>query len=197
MWLIVGLGNPGAQYEQNRHNIGFMAVDEIVRRHHFSPWKKKFSALISEGILAGEKVLILKPQTFMNRSGGAVQQAAQFYKIPLDKIWVFHDELDLKKGQFRVKKSGGHGGHNGLRDISSQMGADYGRLRMGIDHPGDKNLVSSYVLKDFPKSDEKWINGMVEAVADHAAMLVSGKESQYMNKITLAVQPHLSEKKED
>lgn len=186
MWLLVGLGNPEPKYENNRHNIGFMAVDEIVRRHCLSSWQNKFSALISQGIIAEEKVVCIKPQTYMNRSGNAVMQAMQFYKIAPKNLWIFHDELDLKPSQFRLKKGGGHGGHNGLRHISQLIGTDYGRVRMGIGHPGEKHLVSSYVLKDFPKEDQIWVKNMVDAAANHVDLLISGDEANYMNKVNLA-----------
>ena len=146
MWLIVGLGNPGSQYKRNRHNIGFMAVDEIVRRHDLSSSKKKFQALLSEGEIVGEKVLVLKPQTYMNLSGQSVQAAASFYKIPLDHVVVFHDELDLAFGKIRVKFSGGAAGHNGLRSIDDHLGKDYWRVRLGIGHPGEKEFVTQHVL---------------------------------------------------
>lgn len=191
MWLIAGLGNPGAQYAHNRHNIGFMAADEIVRRHSFGPWQKKFLALVSEGRLAGEKAIILKPQTFMNRSGLALVQAMQFYKLTADDVWVFHDELDLSPGKFRVKQGGGHGGHNGLRDINRAIGANYGRVRMGIGHPGDKNMVSNYVLHDFAKADNDWVTAMVDNAAQNVDLLLDGQDGLYMNKVSLAVKPYL------
>ncbi len=192
MWLIVGLGNPGEKYSNNRHNIGFMAADEIVRRHSsFKTWQKKFNGLISEGRIGGERVAVIKPQTYMNKSGLAVVQAMQFYKIEPRHIWVFHDELDLETGRFRVKTGGGHGGHNGLRDISAAIGADYGRVRMGIGHPGDKNRVANYVLSNFALSDKNWLEAMVETAADYVDLLLGQDSETYMNKVALAVKPHL------
>jgi aminoacyl-tRNA hydrolase len=153
MKLFVGLGNPGAQYARNRHNIGFMAADAIAARHGFGPWRGKFQGEIAEGRLGTEKVLMLKPGTFMNLSGDSVRAAAQFYKIPPEDIVAFHDELDLAPGRVRVKTGGGHAGHNGLRSIAAHMGPDFVRVRLGIGHPGDKRQVTAYVLGDFAKAD--------------------------------------------
>ncbi|MFV0431335.1 MAG: aminoacyl-tRNA hydrolase [Alphaproteobacteria bacterium] len=192
MWLIAGLGNPGAAYAQNRHNIGFMAADEIVRRHSsFGVWQKKASALVAEGRLAGEKTLIVKPQTFMNRSGLSVMQLMQFYKLKPTDIWVFHDELALSPGGFRVKEGGGHNGHNGLRDISQMIGDGYGRVRMGIGHPGDKNKVASYVLHDFAKTDQPWLDAMIEGAAQYIELLLDNQSSSYMNKVSLMIKENL------
>lgn len=186
MWLFVGLGNPGREYAKNRHNIGFMAADEIVRRHRFSGWKsdRKLMGDIADGEIAGEKIVVLKPMTYMNLSGDSVGAVARFYKIPVENICVFHDELDLPPGKIRVKKGGGHGGHNGLKSIDAHCGKDYWRVRLGIGHPGDKNLVSPYVLGDFFKS-ETWVEPLVDAVADAAGDLLTGSEVAFMNKIAL------------
>lgn len=183
MWLFVGLGNPGQQYQHNRHNIGFMAVDEIVRRHNFSGWAKKFQGELSQGELSGEKVLLLKPQTFMNLSGQSVQAAASFYKIAPEHIMVFHDELDLLPGKIRTKKGGGAAGHNGLKSIDVHLGQDYWRLRMGIGHPGDKDMVSPYVLGNFVKTDQDWLAPLLEAVAKHAGRIVAGDMDGFMSKV--------------
>ena len=157
MLLIVGLGNPGAQYAQHRHNVGFMAVDAIHRRHGFPPWRRRFQAEVSEATLAGEKVLLLKPQTYMNESGRAVQAAAAFYKIPAADIVVIHDEVDLPPGKTRMKTGGGAAGHNGLRSIDAALGDGYRRLRIGVGHPGVKEAVPHYVLHDFAKADQEWL----------------------------------------
>ncbi|RIY02097.1 aminoacyl-tRNA hydrolase [Aureimonas flava] len=186
MLLMVGLGNPGAQYAGNRHNIGFMAVDEIARAPGFSPWSKKFHGEIADGQVAGEKVLLLKPQTFMNDSGRSVQAAASFYRISPDRIVVFHDELDLPPGKLRVKTGGGHGGHNGLRSIDAHLGKEYRRVRLGIGHPGAKERVNPHVLGDFAKADRDWLEPMLEAVARNADTLARGEDAVFMNKVTLA-----------
>lgn len=178
MLLIVGLGNPGAKYRDNRHNIGFMAVDALADAHGFSVAKSKFSGQVREGFIETEggriKALILKPMTFMNESGRPVGAAAQFYKIPKDKIVVFHDEIDLDAGKFRMKLGGGIAGHNGLRSIKAQMGAEFYRARMGIGHPGRKEQVSSHVLSDFAKSDRDWVDTLVDACARASDLLAAG-----------------------
>jgi PTH1 family peptidyl-tRNA hydrolase len=189
MLLIVGLGNPGSQYALNRHNIGFMAADAIHRRHGFSPWRSKFQALVSEGKLAGRKTLLMKPQTYMNESGRAVSEAARFHKIPNADIVVMHDELDLPAAKIRMKTGGGHGGHNGLRSISAHIGEDYRRLRLGIGHPGSKELVHGYVLRDFAKVDGEWINPLLDAIADNAALLADGKDSTFGNRLHRSLEP--------
>ena len=185
MLLVVGLGNPGADYAGTRHNIGFMAVDEIVRRHSFSPWKAKFQGEIAEGTIAGEKVVALKPQTFMNLSGQSVGMAARYLKVTLPHVVVIHDELDLPPGKIRVKTGGGAGGHNGLKSIDAHLGRDYRRVRLGIGHPGDKNLVTSYVLHPFAKADQLWLPPLLDAVADGFAALVAGDDAGFMNKVTV------------
>ncbi len=185
MFLFAGLGNPGPKYAGNRHNIGFMAVDAIVRRHRLSPWRRRFQGAVSEGEIAGEKVLALLPETFMNESGRAVAEAAKFYKIPLENIFVFHDELDLPPAKIRVKKGGGNAGHNGLRSITAQCGNDYWRVRLGIGHPGDKSLVHSYVLNDFGKAEREWVGAVNTACADFAPALIGGKAEDFQNRAHL------------
>ena len=188
MRLFVGLGNPGAKYARNRHNIGFTAVDEIARRHGFSPWRRRFQGETSEGSLDGERVILLKPATFMNESGRAVQEALNFFKLTLGDITVFQDELELPPGKMRVKVGGGIAGHNGLRSISAHVGNDYRRVRLGIGHPGVKELVHGYVLSDFAKADAAWVTALCEAVADNAALLAGGKDATFQNKVHLALQ---------
>ena len=188
MLLFVGLGNPGAKYARNRHNIGSMAVDEIARRHRFSPWRRRFQGETSEGTLDSERVILLKPATYMNDSGRAVQEAANFFKLGVDEIVVFQDELELPSGKVRVKIGGGIAGHNGLRSISAHVGNDYRRVRLGIGHPGVKELVHGYVLSDFAKSDRPWVETLCEAVADSAALLLTGRDSTFQNKVHLAMQ---------
>lgn len=184
MLLIAGLGNPGPKYEKNRHNIGFMAVDAIARAHGFGPWKKKFQADIAEGAIAGAKCLLIKPQTYMNESGRSVGEAASFYKVkPLDVV-AFYDELDLAPGRFRMKTGGGAAGHNGIRSIiASPIGDGFRRARMGIGHPGQKELVHGYVLSDFHKADQAWVEALCNACADAAAMLVAGEDEKYQAEV--------------
>ena len=197
MFLFAGLGNPGAKYAHNRHNIGFMAVDEIVRRHSFSPWRKKFQSEMSEGTLAGERVLVLKPQTYMNESGRAVGEAVRFHNIDLDHVYVFYDELDLDPGKLRVKMGGGAAGHNGIRSISAHISPDYKRIRLGIGHPGVKELVMPHVLGDFAKQDREWLKLLLESVADNAEMLTQGEDEKYQSKVHLAVYPPRPNAKRD
>lgn len=188
MWLLVGLGNPGDKYEYNRHNIGFLAVDAIADTYGFPAYKKKYQGLMAEGSIDGEKVILLKPQTYMNNSGQSVGEAAKFYKIPLDHIAVFHDELDLAAGKIRTKKGGGNAGHNGLRSMDSHLNSnDYWRIRLGIGHPGDKAMVHNHVLSDFSKSDLIWLKPLIEAIGDHAPLLVRGKDNEFMSKVAQAV----------
>ena len=189
MHLIVGLGNPGPKYQGNRHNIGFMAVDAIVRRHGFSPWRKRFQGETSEGMLAGEKVLVLKPMTYMNESGRAAGEAMRFYDIDPSQLIVFYDELDLAPGKLRVKLGGGAAGHNGIRSLISHCGPHFVRVRMGIGHPGDKALVQPHVLSDFAKADQAWLSPLLDAVADHVPLLVQGEEGSFQNKVHLALNP--------
>lgn len=187
MIIIAGLGNPGDKYARNRHNIGFMAADAIHRRHGFSPWSKKFKAEIAEGSIAGEKVMLVKPQTFMNLSGESVGEAMRFYKLGPEQLIAIYDELDLMPGKARIKTGGGHGGHNGIKSLDAHCGLAYRRLRLGIGHPGDKARVQGHVLGDFSKADAEWLDPLLEALADNADMLVRGEESQLMNKLSLAV----------
>lgn len=188
MQIIAGLGNPGSQHAGQRHNIGFMAVDEIVRRHSsFSPWQKKFSAEISEGRIDSEKILLIKPQTFMNKSGQAIGEAMRFYKLTEQDITVFYDELDLAAAKVRIKRGGGAGGHNGIRSMDQHCGQNYQRVRLGIDHPGHKDRVTGHVLGDFSKADQIWLEPMLAAIADNVELLVKGDNSGFMNKIALAV----------
>jgi PTH1 family peptidyl-tRNA hydrolase len=188
MLLFVGLGNPGRQYARNRHNIGFMAIDAIARRHGFPASRARFQGLVREGTIAGERVMLLEPQTYMNESGRAVGEAARFHKIPLADISVFHDELDLAPAKCRIKTGGGVAGHNGLRSITAHVGNDYRRVRMGIGHPGDKSLVHSYVLNDFSKSEEPWVEALCDALADNAGLIVKGDEAGLQNKLHLAME---------
>jgi PTH1 family peptidyl-tRNA hydrolase len=188
MLLFVGLGNPGAKYANNRHNIGFMAVNEIARRHGFSPWRRRFQGETAEGSLDGARVILLRPTTFMNDSGRAVQEAANFFKLGVGEVTVFQDELELPPAKVRVKVGGGIAGHNGLRSISSHIGNDYRRVRLGIGHPGVKELVHGHVLSDFAKSDRPWVEALCEAVADNAALLATGRDSAFQNKVHLALQ---------
>jgi peptidyl-tRNA hydrolase, PTH1 family len=188
MRLFVGLGNPGTKHAHNRHNIGFMAADQIARRHGFAPWRRRFQGEISEGTLDGERVVLLRPTTFMNESGRAVQEAANFFKLGESEITVFQDELELPPGKVRVKVGGGIAGHNGLRSISAHVGNEYRRVRLGIGHPGVKELVHSHVLSDFAKSDRPWVEALCEAVADNAGLLVARRDSTFQNKVHLAMQ---------
>ena len=186
MRIIVGLGNPGAKYAGHRHNIGFMAADEILRRHSFSPWRKKFKAEIADGEICGEKVLLVKPQTFMNVSGESVGEAMRFYKLTPNDITVLYDELDLAPGKVRIKIGGGAGGHNGIRSIDDHCGKDYRRVRLGIGHPGSKERVTGHVLGDFAKMDREWLDPLLEAIADEACLLAKADDANFMNKIALA-----------
>jgi PTH1 family peptidyl-tRNA hydrolase len=189
MHLIVGLGNPGDKYKGNRHNIGFMAVDAIARRHNFPVFREKFQGLISEGTIEGEKVLLLKPQTFMNSSGDSVQKVAKFYQLTAADVSVLYDEIDLAPGKTRVKVGGGNGGHNGLRSIDPQIGLNYRRVRLGVGHPGHKDAVMHHVLGDFAKAEQSaWLNPLLDAVADNAGMIVKGDDNGFMNKLAIAVQ---------
>ena len=190
MFLVVGLGNPGPAYVGNRHNIGFMAVDEIVRRHGFSPWRTKFQGEIADGMVDGKKALVLKPMTYMNDSGRSVLAAATFYKISSEDIIVFHDEIDLAPGKLRVKRGGGHAGHNGLRSIHAGLGADYARVRMGVGHPGDKGEVKNYVLKDFSKADQEWLDPMLDGCAEFLGDVLDGDDPSFMSKVAHRISPN-------
>ncbi len=190
MLLLVGLGNPGNKYADNRHNIGFMAVDEIVRRHDFAVARKRFQGLLCEGKLGGQKVLALKPQTFMNESGRSVGEAARFYKLSPDQIVVIHDELDLAPGKLRVKRGGGLAGHNGLRSLAAHIGKDFRRIRLGVGHPGDKGKVLSHVLRDFAKADDAWLDPLLAAMAQAAPLLVrDDSDSAFASKVALILKP--------
>jgi PTH1 family peptidyl-tRNA hydrolase len=190
MLLLVGLGNPGARYARQRHNVGFMAVDAVARAHRFAPWRSKFSSQVSEGVLSDVKVLLQKPQTFMNVSGRAVAEAARFYKLPLEQIVVCHDELDLVAGKVRIKTGGGVAGHNGLRSIAEQLGSpDFKRVRIGIGHPGDKERVTGHVLGDFAPADREWLERLLDAFAEAAPLLAAGDDAGCMNRIALRMQP--------
>jgi PTH1 family peptidyl-tRNA hydrolase len=196
MLLLVGLGNPGGDYSRNRHNIGFMAVDEIVRRHSLKPFRAKFNGKLAEGSIGSGKVLILKPSTFMNESGRSVVAAALFYKILPEDIFVIHDELDLDAGKLRLKSGGGHAGHNGLRSIHAHISEGYRRLRLGIGHPGDKSMVSSHVLKDFAKEDLEWLDPLLASIADHIELALDGDDAGFLNKVGLDIKPPKSNKKD-
>lgn len=186
MWLFVGLGNPGKEYEKNRHNVGFMAIDEIASRYTMAPFRSKFSGMIAEGQVAGEKVVFLKPQTYMNLSGNSVQLAAHFYKIAPENIVVFYDELDLAPGVLKVKKGGGSGGHNGIKSMDKCLSTqDYWRVRIGIGHPGDKNRVSGYVLSDFTKADYEWLDDLIPAIGKEADKIVSDSPQGFTNSLAL------------
>ncbi len=189
MLLLAGLGNPGPRYAGNRHNIGFMALDEIVRREGFRPWRRRFQGEFAEGLLGREKVLALKPQTYMNESGRAVGEALRFYKLTPDQVLVIHDELDLAPGKIRVKQGGGHGGHNGLRSIDAHIGRDYWRLRLGIGHPGVKDVVRDYVLKDFAKADGDWLAPLIDAIAREFPRLAAGDAPGFMSRVAYLTQP--------
>ena len=189
MLLWVGLGNPEPGMARNRHNIGFMAIDTIAIRYGFAPWRQRFKGLVSEGSVGGEKILALKPQTYMNESGASVQQAAAFYKLATDTITAFHDELDLVPSKVRVKRGGGAAGHNGLRSMDRILGTqDYWRVRLGIGHPGDKALVHSYVLNDFGKAEEGWVETLCDAVARNATLIAKGDDATFQNKVHLVME---------
>ena len=188
MLLLVGLGNPGARYAGNRHNIGFMVVEAIAKRHGIGPFRRRFQGVAAEGPIGGERVLLLLPGTFMNDSGRAVAEAAHFYRLGLPEIVVFHDEIDLAPAKVRVKTGGGVAGHNGLRSISAHVGNDYRRVRVGIGHPGDKSRVHGYVLSDFAKDERLWVAALIEAIADNAGLLARGEDNTFQNKVHLAMQ---------
>ncbi|MGD0333418.1 MAG: aminoacyl-tRNA hydrolase [Xanthobacteraceae bacterium] len=187
MLLLVGLGNPGARYVGTRHNVGFMAVQAIAKRHGIGPWRRRFQGVACEGTIGGARVLLLLPGTFMNESGRAVADAAHFYKLPLADITVFHDEIELPPGKVRVKVGGGIAGHNGLRSISEHIGNDYRRVRIGVGHPGHKDLVEHYVLSDFAKSEQRWVEALTEILADNVDFLVRGEDASFQNKVHLAM----------
>jgi PTH1 family peptidyl-tRNA hydrolase len=187
MLLFVGLGNPGARYAGNRHNIGFMAVEAIAKRHSIGPFRKRFQGVTAEGTIGSTRVLLLLPGTFMNDSGRAVAEAAHFYKLGVESITVFHDEIELAPGKVRVKAGGGIAGHNGLRSISEHIGNDYRRVRIGVGHPGVKDLVHGHVLSDFAKAERPWVEALCDAVADSAGLLAKGQDASFQNKVHLAL----------
>ena len=193
MLLFVGLGNPGAKHAGNRHNVGFMALQAIAKRHGFAPWRRRFQGVATEGTIGGEKVLLLLPGTYMNESGRAVAEAMHFYKMPLSDVAVFHDEIELPPAKLRVKVGGGIAGHNGLRSISQHVGNDYRRVRIGVGHPGVKELVLNHVLRDFSKADRAWVEPLIDAMAEYAPLLATGKSASFQNKIHLALNPEQDE----
>ncbi|MEA2938214.1 MAG: peptidyl-tRNA hydrolase, family [Alphaproteobacteria bacterium] len=188
MLLFVGLGNPGSNYAGNRHNIGFMALQAVAQRHNLGPWRRRFQGVATEGSIGAERALLLLPGTYMNESGRAVAEAAHFYKLGLGEIVVFHDEIDLAPAKVRVKTGGGVAGHNGLRSISAHVGNDYRRVRIGVGHPGIKELVHGYVLSDFAKSEREWVDALCTIIADNADLLARGQDNTFQNKVHLAMQ---------
>ncbi|TDI63537.1 MAG: aminoacyl-tRNA hydrolase [Alphaproteobacteria bacterium] len=193
MHLLVGLGNPGAKHSRNRHNIGFMAVDEIVRRHSFGPWRKRFEGRCAEGNFDGEKILALKPDTFMNESGRAVGAAVRFYKLEPGDLTVIHDEIDLAPEKVRFKLGGGHAGHNGIRDIAAHIGADFARVRIGVGHPGLKDRVTGHVLDDFSKAELQWVAPLLAAIAEAAPRLAAGDGAGFSNRLAMILAPKEAE----
>ena len=193
MLIIAGLGNPGPRYQNNRHNIGFMAADEIARRWRFGPERAKFQSVIREGEIEGTRVLLMKPQTFMNNSGNAVGEAARFYKIAPADVIVFHDEIDLAPGRFRMKKGGGAAGQNGIRSLISQLGPDFRRARMGVGHPGEPSMVMPHVLGDFHKAEQPWLEALLNACADALPFALAGDDERYQGEVLrLAPAPKFS-----
>ncbi len=188
MLLFVGLGNPGSGHVNNRHNIGFMVVQAIAKRHGLGPWRRRFQGVATEGTIGGERVLLLLPGTYMNESGRAVAEAVNFYKLGLEQVVVFHDEIDLPAAKLRVKTGGGVAGHNGLRSVSAHIGNDYRRVRIGVGHPGIKEMVQNYVLSDFAKSDRDWVEAVCDAIADNAGLLAKDQDASFQNKVHLAMQ---------
>lgn len=189
MRLIVGLGNPGERYAMNRHNVGFMAVDRIREAHGLGPWRSRFQGMTAEGTLGGEKVLLLKPMTYMNDSGRSVGEAARFLKVPLSDVTVIHDEIDLAPGRLRAKTGGGHAGHNGLRSIHAHLGDGYHRIRIGVGHPGHKDAVPGYVLRDFPKADAGWLDDLLRGIEDGAEALARQDWAGFQNRVALRLVP--------
>lgn len=188
MILFVGLGNPGERYAGHRHNVGFMAVDAVHERYRFSPWRSRFQAKVAEGEIGGDKVLLMKPQTFMNESGRAVGEAVRYYKLQPGDVVVFHDELDLAPGKLRARAGGGTAGHNGLKSLAAHIGANFRRVRIGIGHPGDRERVLAHVLSDFDRADEAWLVPLVAAIAEGAPYLAQGDEGKFMNKVAVLTQ---------
>jgi peptidyl-tRNA hydrolase, PTH1 family len=183
MKLIVGLGNPGKSYARHRHNVGFMALERIAERHGLGPWKKRYRGLVAEGLIGGRRVMLLMPQTFMNDSGQAVGEAQRYLKIPERDIYVVHDEIDLAPGKLKVKVGGGNAGHNGLRSISAHVGNDYARVRIGVGHPGSKEVVVGYVLHDFSKAEQAWLDPMLDAIAESAGRLATGDDARFLTDV--------------
>ncbi len=188
MLLFVGLGNPGSSYVGNRHNIGFMVVEAIAKRHSIGPWRRRFQGVAAEGPIGSERTLLLLPGTYMNELGRAVAEAAHFYKLGLEHIVVFHDEIDLAPGKVRVKTGGGVAGHNGLRSITAHVGNDYRRVRIGVGHPGVKERVHGHVLSDFAKNERDWVDALCGIIADNADLLAKGQDASFQNKVHLAMQ---------
>lgn len=188
MKLFVGLGNPGSAYARHRHNVGFMALDRVAERHGLGPWKKRFHGLVCDGPIGGRRVLLLKPQTYMNDSGQAVGEAQRYLKIAAADIHVFHDEIDLAPGKLKVKTGGGNAGHNGLRSISAHIGNEYARVRIGVGHPGSKDLVSAYVLHDFARADKDWLEPLLDALAEAAGRLAAGDEARFLTDVARRLQ---------
>ncbi len=189
MLLLVGLGNPGPGHAGDRHNIGYMAVDAIVRRHGFGPWRNKFRGQVAEGTIADERVIALKPETYMNLSGESVAAAAHFYKLPPERVIVIHDEIDLAFGKLRVKQGGGRGGHNGIRSIDVHLGPDFRRVRLGVGHPGEREMVIGHVLRPFAKDEQPAVDKLVDAVAEAIPFLVAGDENRFMSKVDVTINP--------
>ena len=189
MKLVVGLGNPGAEYRHNRHNIGFIALDAVMKRYEFGAAHRKFHGIIAEGRIDGVRVLALKPLTYMNDSGIAVAEAGRFYKVAPEHTYVLYDELDLMPGKVRVKRGGGSAGHNGIRSIDAHCDADYWRVRLGIGHPGDKAAVLRYVLRDFTKADHEWLEPLLDAVAESLPLLLKGRDSDFMSHVAMRMKP--------
>ncbi len=195
MKLFVGLGNPGAKYARHRHNVGFMALDRIAARHDFGSWRRRFQGETAEARLGGERVVLLKPTTYMNDSGQSVGEAQRFLKIPLDNIYVFHDEIDLAPGKLKVKTGGGNAGHNGLRSISAHIGNDYQRVRIGVGHPGVKDAVAHYVLRDFAKAEHAWLDPLLDAMAAAAPFLAKGDSARFLSQVALEMRAEEAETK--
>lgn len=189
MLVLAGLGNPGAGYAGHRHNMGFMAVDAIASLHRFAPWRKKFQGDMAEGEIAGTRILLLKPMTYMNLSGQSVSAALGFYKVAPSGLIVFHDEIDILLGRVKVKTGGGHGGHNGIRDIMAHIGPDFRRVRLGVGHPGEKALVHNHVLQDFAKQERELAGKVIEAVAAETPRLVAGDEGGFMSRVAFLLAP--------
>ena len=189
MLLVVGLGNPGPEHAYHRHNIGFMAVDDIVHRHGFRAFRARFQGRLAEGRLAGDKALVLKPSTYMNLSGQSVGEAMRYFKLTPEQVVVIHDELDLAPGKCRVKRGGGAGGHNGIRSLDRHIGPEYWRIRLGIGHPGHKDRVHGYVLHDFAKADEDWLDPLLEAIAEAIPLIAEGEPEKFMTRVAMLTGP--------